>query len=152
MLIILLGLNYLVKGDDEGLLRWARNNELVDTVDELWEDSGTGSGIIPSHDKGTKPTVYRRTSFDAGVPTNRVSSPSISTSSSFPASSGNPVTSWIKKNVTPTGIMNSFIRRTIRKDTWIYVAVCPMPAREVGAYMHLFIQDKNCESRMGRLQ
>lgn len=115
--------------DDKGLLRWARNEELVDTVDELWRDSGKGTGIekFTSHDEDVRPAVVRRTSFDvATFDVDEVNSVEIPSSPSHDGESGTQtksVTSWVKKNVTPTGVAKKLIRRTIRNSTWIYVAV-----------------------------
>ncbi len=111
--------------DDKGLLRWARNGELVDTVDDLWRDSGDGTGIVPSSEDDERPAIIRRTSFDV-APIKEGNSLEISSSPSFDGTSvtrTNSLMAWVKKNVTPTGITRRLIRRTIRKDTWIYVAV-----------------------------
>lgn len=128
--------------DDKGLLRWARNGELVDTVDDLWRDSGDGTGIVPSSEDDERPAIIRRTSFDV-APIKEGNSLEISSSPSFDGTSAtrtNSLMAWVKKNVTPTGITRRLIRRTIRKDTWIYVADknlnLYMGIKETGAFQH----------------
>jgi len=134
-------LNYLVKVDNKGLLRWARNDELIDTVGELWRDSGNGTGIVPSNDKDMIPSVARRTSFDVkSIDEASTVHTSSSASDGISPNRTKTLTEWMKKTVTPTGIARKLIRRTIRKNTWIYVADKNLNLyigiKDTGAFQH----------------
>ena len=58
-------LNYLVKIDDKGKLRWARNNELVDTSSGQWKDAGGGQGIVPEDVAKQAENASPRGSFES---------------------------------------------------------------------------------------
>lgn len=121
-----LGLNYLVKVDDTGKLRWARNNELVDTTAGHWKDAGGGKGVVPDDvPKNAEPA--RRGSFD--------SVPSVSANSSLNQEEENVATHYagetkgktrlakiIRRHLTIHGIMDRLLRKTVQRNTWIYVS------------------------------
>jgi hypothetical protein len=125
-------LNYLVKIDDEGKLRWGRNNELVDTSAGRWKDAGGGAGIVPEDvptGRKTEDVPPPRDSFD--------SVPSVSADSSLSPEQleENPVTHYmsdskgktrltkfIKRHFTVHGMMDRLLRKTVRRNTWIYVS------------------------------
>ncbi|KDQ20667.1 hypothetical protein BOTBODRAFT_124408, partial [Botryobasidium botryosum FD-172 SS1] len=119
-------LKYLVKIDDKGLLRWSWSNELVDTTPDKWKDAGSGRGIVPlgsedhidihhlsahsrSNTMGTEDSVCKATHY---------------TETNYQGM--NPVERWIKSTLSPTGLMERLLRRTVMKNTWIYVAVCSL--------------------------
>ncbi|KAL7285111.1 hypothetical protein ACG7TL_000203 [Trametes sanguinea] len=124
-------LNYLVKIDNEGKLRWARNGQLVDTTAGRWKDAGGGRGIVPydEPDGDTEP----RDSFSAP---DRSSSSSSSSSSSVATGQDNemahyvglrrqpknPVKRVLWKNFTLRGLVDRTLRKTIKRNTWIYVS------------------------------
>ncbi|KAF9044623.1 hypothetical protein BDZ89DRAFT_1059095, partial [Hymenopellis radicata] len=60
-------LNYLASVDSEGKLRWARNNELIDTTAGHWKDSGDGKGVIPEDSIPDRPPPERRGSFSSSL-------------------------------------------------------------------------------------
>ncbi|KAK7050871.1 hypothetical protein VNI00_004983 [Paramarasmius palmivorus] len=112
-------LNYLVTIDDKGRLRWARNNELVDTTPGHWKDSGDGRGIVPD-DMPERP-VRERDSFDTSV-------------SSLSSLDSNAATHYVdqpkgkhrwsralRRYFTPKGIFNRLLRKTVQRNTWIWV-------------------------------
>jgi len=120
-------LNYLVKIDDKGKLRWARNNELVDTSSGRWKDAGGGQGIVPEDVAKQVENVSPRGSFD--------SVPSVSADSSLSPEQENiathyvgdtkgksRVTRLIKRHLTVRGMMDRLLRKTVQKNTWIYVS------------------------------
>ncbi|ODN76749.1 hypothetical protein L202_05364 [Cryptococcus amylolentus CBS 6039] len=149
-------LNYLVKVDKDGLLRWARNGDLVDTAAGQWQDAGDGGGIIPAKDgdeeDGDDVPVFRdpyaapkkrlpkpkrslATSYShSNASTSSFSSDSWSAQSSDldenedthyigldKANSG----SWLsrhRKKMTPGGVRKELLRKTVRRNTWIYVS------------------------------
>ncbi|KAG8954436.1 hypothetical protein FRC04_011763 [Tulasnella sp. 424] len=121
-------LNYLTKIDSEGKLRWARNNEFVDTTPNRWKDAGEGRGIIPTtgeEDDRHDPNVRRRNSFDASV-SSIVSASSSSSSRAKHHYSGkdadkSSILQFFQKNFTVKGVMDKMLRKTLRKNTWIYV-------------------------------
>ncbi|WWC60223.1 uncharacterized protein I303_102789 [Kwoniella dejecticola CBS 10117] len=150
-------LNYLVKVDRDGLLRWARNNELVDTAAGKWKDAGDGNGIIPEddlscdegeeegdqhHSKANMEDVYASTSSTPWKqrqhPSGSSSTDSLS-SDSYSAESDlddNEDTHYVgldkeeekgwlerkKKRLTPGGMRKELLRKTVRRNTWIYVS------------------------------
>ncbi|KAI0778456.1 hypothetical protein BD413DRAFT_466113 [Trametes elegans] len=125
-------LNYLVTIDNSGRLRWARNGQLVDTTAGRWKDAGGGRGIVPFDEPGT----------DSGSPRASFSGQSrrsSSISSSASALSGdaedemmhyvglrrqpeNPVKRVLWTNLTLRGLLDKLLRKTIRRNTWIYVS------------------------------
>lgn len=120
-------LNYLVKIDDQGKLRWARNDDLVDTSAGQWKDAGGGQGIIPEDMPNQIESNSPRGSFD--------SAPSVSANSSLSpeqedvathyvgdTKSKSRVTRLIKRHFTVHGMMDRLLRKTVQKNTWIYVS------------------------------
>ncbi|TFK92774.1 hypothetical protein K466DRAFT_479925, partial [Polyporus arcularius HHB13444] len=125
-------LNYLVTIDSDGKLRWARNGQHVDTTAGRWKDAGGGKGIVPFDDPtpGTS-TLATRHSF---APSSS-SSPASSTSSlsgededaamhyvGLQKESKNPVKRVLQKNFTIRGLLDRLLRKTIKRNTWIYVS------------------------------
>ncbi|KAI0348370.1 hypothetical protein BDW22DRAFT_1320933, partial [Trametopsis cervina] len=125
-------LNYLVQIDSEGKLRWARTGEVVDTTPGSWKDSGTGKGVVPVH-LPEDPTLQHRTSFV--MPAHSMgrtgSDSSLSNNGETgqmhyylgPRPTGSRIKSWLWRNLTPRGLLERLLRRTIQKNTWIYVSV-----------------------------
>ncbi|GFZ42631.1 hypothetical protein JCM24511_00348 [Saitozyma sp. JCM 24511] len=135
-------LNYLVKVDDEGKLRWVRNDELVDTAAGKWRDSGNGGGIVPDES-----SIFNPASDDDENEAGRSSrsrSGSVSSGSLSPASDSYSASSelqdneathyadfdarkekgWVQRHVqgvTPSGVRKQILRKTVRRNTWIYV-------------------------------
>lgn len=118
-------LNYLVKIDTDGKIRWARNDVYVDTSPNKWVDAGEGKGIFPA--TGKEPVKRTRT---------RTNSSSSSSSSSESAEAItehyvgvekdpnlNPVQRFFKGTFTTTGLMERLLRKTVAKNTWLYVSV-----------------------------
>lgn len=117
--------------DSEGKLRWARNGELVDTTAGRWKDQGDGKGVVPlEHPEPT--ALQRRHSFVAP-------SSSYSASSSSSISGGeteqamhyyvgrelshNPIKRVLWRNFTLKGLLDRLLRKTVKRNTWIYVSV-----------------------------
>lgn len=115
-----LGLNYLVKIDADGKLLWAKNNQLVDTTAGRWMDAGDGTGIVPQDLPEDTPKKFRRTT-------------SISSTSSEQANAATHYagqtlgkyrwTRYLRRHITPRGIMQRLLKKTVRRNTWIYVSV-----------------------------
>lgn len=126
------GLNYLVTIDSEGRLRWARNGQLVDTTAGRWKDAGEGKGIVPFDDPTPGITAVPRHSF-AAAPSSSSSSSSSSLSGQeedammhyvgLQKQSRNPVKRVLQKNFTLRGLLDRLLRKTIKRNTWIYVSV-----------------------------
>ena len=116
--------------DSEGKLRWARNGELVDTTSGRWKDTGTGEGIVPLNQPSPTGTPQQRHSFVA---------PSRSSSSSSSLSgedleqvmhyydgqyiSRSPWKRALWRNFTLKGLLDRLLRKTVKRNTWIYVSV-----------------------------
>ncbi|WVQ94727.1 hypothetical protein IAU59_001807 [Kwoniella sp. CBS 9459] len=164
-------LNYLVKVDKDGLLRWARNDELVDTAAGKWKDAGGGKGIVPNeggedddNDKGDTPPVppgdpYASTSktpwagrrarvrsdnlgggehtgsnIDSDSDSDSDSSASYSAGSDLDENEDTHYVGldkeseeqgWLAKRTkryTPGGMRKELLRKTVRRNTWIYVS------------------------------
>ncbi|GAB1310052.1 IQ domain-containing protein IQM6 [Madurella fahalii] len=135
---------YLVKVDEEGRLCWAKNGARIDTS-EKWKDSI--HGIVPSDDPtpAYAPVSENQTALlDRNTTSSSRSSSSSPRSSISPRSSlssldritaaryasdsppgtgtaNNPLTKKIK-HVSATTILNNLLRKTVRKNTWIFVA------------------------------
>jgi len=115
-----------VKVDADGLLRWHRTGQLVDSTAGHWKDAGNGGGIVPILGPD-KTNLARRTSFE--------SLSSISSSDDLEydpesaamhyASNGkknNWVSRNIRRNLTMKGVVERLLRKTVRRNTWIYAA------------------------------
>ncbi|KAF7436724.1 hypothetical protein PC9H_003557 [Pleurotus ostreatus] len=109
-------LNYLVEIDQEGKLRWARNHQFVDTSAGHWKEAGEGLGIVADELPG------------GVVPTTRRDSGSSSVQSSDPQHYAEPIagkyriTRLFRKYFTIRGVLNRLLRKTVRRNTWIYVS------------------------------
>ncbi|KAH8120288.1 hypothetical protein DFH11DRAFT_49324 [Phellopilus nigrolimitatus] len=134
----------------EGLLRWARNNDLIDTTAGKWQDSGNGSGIVLYDRTKGVPPIVRRTSFQAG-PVRSHSSSAVSAGSEDSQNAThyvdamkekNPLKRWFKKHLTAKGWSDMVLRKTVRRNTWIYVAVSDkhfnlfIGIKDTGAFQH----------------
>ena len=124
------GINYLVQVDNEGKLRWTRNGELVDTTAGHWKDAG-GRGIVPL-DEPEVPVLQERASFSEREVLSRnsdsLASGGINTTAAKHYYTGkhvssNPVKRWFWKNFTLRGLLDRLLRKTINRNTWIYVSV-----------------------------
>lgn len=129
------GLNYLIKFDSLGKLRWARNNDLVDTTAERWKDSGNGGGIVPEDLPDDRRTPMQlRGSFESLAQDEDNSSEDDSSGNSSRESNaamhylGPPKgkSKWAKvfyRYFTLRGVTNRLLRKTVRRNTWIYITV-----------------------------
>ncbi|WWC87802.1 uncharacterized protein L201_002694 [Kwoniella dendrophila CBS 6074] len=153
-------LNYLIKVDKDGLLRWAKSNELVDTAAGKWKDAGDGNGIIPEDDQSddedegqnhrihglglktkkedpyatTSKTPLKSSTNTASSSTTSLSSDSYSAESDLDDNEDTHYAgldkddeekNWLKakrKRLTPGGMRKELLRKTVRRNTWIYVS------------------------------
>lgn len=99
------GLNYLVKIDKEGKLRWARNDQLVDTTPGKWKDPGNGVGIGPVEPTSQITIIPKRQSAEtlAHHYTTRHKKRS-------------RISKAVRYNFTPTGIMDRLLQKTVRSS------------------------------------
>ncbi|KAJ3721494.1 hypothetical protein F5878DRAFT_648982 [Lentinula raphanica] len=113
-------LNYLVKIDSDGKLRWARNNELVDTTAGRWKDSGNGGGIVPE-DMPAQP-VQRRGSFESvAASSSSVQSDAVIHYLEPPKGKSH----WSKlfyRYFTVRGVTNRLLRTSLKRNTWLYTS------------------------------
>ncbi|PPQ62769.1 hypothetical protein CVT24_000463 [Panaeolus cyanescens] len=111
-------LNYLVVIDEQGKLRWAKNNQPVDTTAGAWKDAGEGQGIVPEN-----MTATRRPRF----PARRASSSSLESqlqanaATHYAGGSVKPGHRWRGK-FTLRGAFEKLLRKTVQRNTWIYVS------------------------------
>ncbi|KAI0080309.1 hypothetical protein K474DRAFT_1590167, partial [Panus rudis PR-1116 ss-1] len=123
-------LNYLVQIDSEGRLRWARNGRLVDTTAGRWKDAGGGKGIVPL-DHPEPSALQQRTSFasasSSGSSGNHASISEEEADAAIHYYAGknlskNPIKRILWKNFTLKGLLDKLLRKTIKRNTWIYVS------------------------------
>ena len=114
----LIGLNYLVKIDDQGRLRWAKNDEFIDTAAGCWTDAGQGQGIAPI-DSEDHPELEGDDDQESGL-----SSPGSLAVNHYvePPQGSSKLTTSVKRNLTLKGLVNKLLRKTLQKNTWIYVS------------------------------
>lgn len=111
--------NYLVRIDEKGLLRWVRNDDLVDTSPGLWTDAGDGKGVVPYDSiPEDEQSVARRTSFESDGRKQAVATHYASAQQK----SSNKFTKTLREHFTAGGINERLLRKTTKKNTWIYVA------------------------------
>lgn len=144
---------YLAMVDSEGRLCWAKNGQRIDTT-EKWKDSI--HGIVPSDD----PTPTFRptpTSSDQPRPSPSRSSSGVSNNNSNSgaseseleadraakyASPGFSDAKGVKKvtHVSASTIFNALLRKSVRKNTWIFVADTSfrlyVGIKDSGAFQH----------------
>lgn len=123
------GLNYLVKIDADGKLRWERTGQLVDTTAGHWKDAGDGLGIV-REEHPNRPDLGPRTSFASSGSLSSISvAPGEPSDGSDAAThytgpeSGNWLQKAVKRNLTLKGLTNKLLKKTVRRNTWIYVSV-----------------------------
>lgn len=126
--MFLLGLNYLVRIGEDGRLYWEKNNQPVDTTAGDWKDAGDGQGIVPQ----SMPTKnLEHTNVHGHVPFTMAP-----VTSQEPFDQANAATHYagttkgkhwwsryIRRNFTARGVMERLLRKTVRRNTWIYVSV-----------------------------
>lgn len=117
------GLNYLVKVDADGLLRWHRTGQLVDSTAGHWKDAGDGGGIVPI--LGPERTnLARRTSFESLSSISSSDDPDYDPdSAAMHYNSNGKKNNWFSRNMTIKGVGEKLLRKTVRRNTWIYAAV-----------------------------
>jgi hypothetical protein len=113
-----LGLNYLVKIDADGRLLWAKNNQPVDTTSGRWKDAGNGAGIVPQDLPTIPPKKPRR-------PASPVSSEQENAATHYAGRTLGKFrwTRYLRRHITPRGVMQRLLKKTVRRNTWIYVSV-----------------------------
>ncbi|KAK5632648.1 hypothetical protein RRF57_008362 [Xylaria bambusicola] len=130
--------HYLVKVDNEGRLVWAKNGIRIDTTEE-WKDSI--HGIVPADDPtpAFSPDVERHAQARAHNSPDHPRDRSNSSSGSSPSSRENELEAaraakyanadldkakGVKKftHVSAATIFNRLLRKSVRKNTWIFVA------------------------------
>ncbi|KUI70348.1 hypothetical protein VM1G_05832 [Cytospora mali] len=143
---------YLAMVDSEGRLCWAKNGQRIDTT-EKWKDSI--HGIVPSDDP-TPP--FRPTSTDPNQPKLLPSDSSGGGSTSIAsgaseseleaaraakyASPGFTDAKGVKKvtHISASTIFNTLLRKSVRKNTWIFVADTSfrlyVGIKDSGAFQH----------------
>lgn len=118
-------LNYLVEIDEQGKLRWARNHELVDTTAGRWKDAGSGAGIVPADPADSPEDLFkpqRRESFASAASSSSSSVSSDAMHYNGPPKGKNPVSRAVQRNLTIKGMTDRVLKKTLKKNTWIYVA------------------------------
>ncbi|KAG8928800.1 hypothetical protein FRC02_006442 [Tulasnella sp. 418] len=118
-------LNYLVEIDSEGKLRWARNHEYVDTTPNRWKDAGDGKGIVPTdgnEDDKYDTTLHRRRSFDeSSLSSSDLEEEQAKHYAGDPEPDVGPIRRLWRNNFTMKGMTDRILRKTVQKNTWIYV-------------------------------
>ncbi|KAF8213134.1 hypothetical protein K438DRAFT_1564531, partial [Mycena galopus ATCC 62051] len=113
-------LNYLVEIDDKGRLRWARNHELVDTAAGRWKDSENGKGIVPDEISIMGGPSLQSTSST----TSRDSDALDAAATHYTGTQKGKyrLTRELRKRLTVNGIFDRLLRKTVKRNTWIYVS------------------------------
>jgi hypothetical protein len=111
-----------VEIDSEGRLRWARNKELVDTTAGRWKDSDNGKGIIPD-EVSLRQALIRGQSLESTP--SRVSADLDNAATHYTGSVKGKYrwTRELRKRFTLHGIVDRLLRKTVKRNTWIYVSV-----------------------------
>ncbi|KAF7347907.1 hypothetical protein MVEN_01548600 [Mycena venus] len=116
-------LNYLVEIDSDGRLRWARNHELVDTTAGRWKDSENGNGII-ADDVSLRQAIVRGPSLEGSESVSSRDSVALETAATHYAGPRGKyrLTREFRKRFTLRGIVDRMLRKTVKRNTWIYVS------------------------------
>lgn len=142
---------YLVKVDSDGRLCWAKNGARIDTTED-WRDSI--QGIVPIEDTETpafqpKTTYPNQPKLFPSDPSSRASSISTASESEREAaraakyaSPGVTDAKGVKKvtHISASTIFNTLLRKSVRKNTWIFVADTSfrlyVGIKDSGAFQH----------------
>lgn len=142
---------YLVKFDSDGRLCWAKNGARIDTTED-WRDSI--QGIVPIDDTETpafqpKSTYPNQPRLFPSDPSSRASSISTASESEREAaraakyaSPGVTDAKGVKKvtHISASTIFNTLLRKSVRKNTWIFVADTSfrlyVGIKDSGAFQH----------------
>lgn len=108
-------INYLISIDEEGRLRWARNNELIDTTEGKWQDLGEGKGVVR---QDSTPLIPPR--CDGFGSTSFVFRQQNKTTPY--AGSRKGLGHAFFRHFTLKGRMDKLLRKTVGVNTWIYVS------------------------------
>lgn len=120
-------LNYLVAVDKEGRLCWKRNGQRIDTTIE-WKDSA--HGIVPVGDTSSTEHAQAAAAEAAQAGYLPREDGNITNSSSSADDRGDRYVNTdlgksprTKKvfHVSPATILNHLLRKTVKKNTWIFV-------------------------------
>ncbi|KIM30750.1 hypothetical protein M408DRAFT_34964, partial [Serendipita vermifera MAFF 305830] len=110
-------LNYLITIDSDGKIRWKHNSQYVDTTPGRWIDSGDGRGIVRA-DRTDEVHIRKRQSSVGSQSEEQ-------TAKHYQGVSKNPNLNVLqriwKDRFTTKGLMERMLRKTIRKNTWLYV-------------------------------
>ncbi|KAF4622929.1 hypothetical protein D9613_001720 [Agrocybe pediades] len=118
-------LNYLVKIGEDGKLYWEKNNQPVDTTAGDWKDAGDGQGIVPEtmpmpSGHGKLQSLRQATGLQ---PVDSKDQENAATHYAGHSQQGGH--SWsrsIRRSFTMRGVMDRLLRKTVKRNTWIYVA------------------------------
>jgi hypothetical protein len=123
---------YLVKVDQEGRLCWAKNGVRIDTT-EKWKDSI--HGIVPADDTTTpifQPLCHEdgrepRTSTSSGGGNHEEDASESELEAARAAKYATPGLDEAKgvkkiRHISATTVFNKLLRKSVRKNTWIFVA------------------------------
>lgn len=142
---------YRVEVDSDGRLCWAKNGARIDTTED-WRDSI--QGIVPIDDKETpafqpKTTYPNQPKLFPSDPSSRASSISTASESEREAaraakyaSPGVTDAKGVKKvtHISASTIFNTLLRKSVRKNTWIFVADTSfrlyVGIKDSGAFQH----------------
>jgi hypothetical protein len=142
---------YMVKVDSDGRLCWAKNGARIDTTED-WRDSIRG--IVPIDDTETpafqpKSTYPNQPRLFPSDPSSRASSISTASESEREAaraakyaSPGVADVKGVKKvtHISASTIFNTLLRKSVRKNTWIFVADTSfrlyVGIKDSGAFQH----------------
>ncbi|KAF9040530.1 hypothetical protein BJ165DRAFT_1350613, partial [Panaeolus papilionaceus] len=114
-------LNYLVTIDNQGKLRWAKNNQPVDTTADTWKDAGEGQGIIPEKMTATQRPQFsdvRRSSANSSVESQLQDN----AATHYAGGSTTKKHRW-RGRFTLRHAIERLLRKTVQRNTWIYVSV-----------------------------
>ncbi|KAJ7706271.1 hypothetical protein B0H17DRAFT_919212, partial [Mycena rosella] len=117
-------LNYLVEIDSLGRLCWARNHEVVDTTAARWKDSD-GHGIVPD-DVSLRQALIRGRSLESTASHDSRDSAALDAAATHYTGTQQGKYRWtreLRKRFTLHGIVDRMLRKTVKRNTWIYVSV-----------------------------
>lgn len=133
--------NYLVKVDDAGFFRWAKNDELVETDDKRFKDSPHGVVRVEDVPRFDGSSHFENTASDSGS----VSSPS-SPSPRCDSDQGNEETiqfaqddhepeAAVRKSHIKAAAIYDHVASSVKHDMWIFVSI-QIPSK---MYTHLML-------------
>lgn len=110
-----------MKVDEEGKLRWHKNGMYVDTTVGRWKDGGPDVGIVAKQNEDEEQDPKRSVSPQRSIDSR--DEDAVMHYTGYKSTKKSRLARFYKRNFTLHGITDRILRKTLRRNTWMYVSV-----------------------------